>query len=340
MKRFFAISMILMSPVAMSQDLILDAKGEFIYGLPSVKFNPTITGKNVAIQAPLPYFRKIKYYVMDNGTKRYTYEQTRLAFIKVSLNNNTKSALMFNAKTNVSPRLEFGFAKGFESLQSISATSEPITTISGSIFADYQNFKYYDQVAKTYLPEKTNRVSPGIKFNYSWLWQTRFAISASVTYSNAIVTDDLTSYQDRTNTFYVDDKVASNGQVDGYLLPAEPTNNLRFSLALPQFWTSGRLNEVLPFFVTPYGYILLKDGSDATYNAGVTVTLMKDRFFKFDRDENGNLTNSPKYEFVESLSIGYNAFSNSKKDPTYIFISGSLNIGKFFPKRDTIEKPN
>lgn len=256
---------------AIGQDIITDSKGNFIFGMPATTIQPTLSSNNVGISTPLKYISRKMYYIVDRVSLDTvnTMSKSHVIFAKANIVNNTKSTLIFNSKTNYSPSLEIGIAWGFDTLYHPSEKAGLYFTYSASVFGEYQNFNYYDTIAHSFAANKTNRISPGIKFNVTAFKGTAFSISASLSYQNSIVTDDLTSYQKRPNTFYFDPNISTNGQNDGYLSPVNPKENFRLSLSLPQFWLSGKENIKLPFVITPYYHGLISKINKPNNNLGI-----------------------------------------------------------------------
>lgn len=317
------------------QDIVTDSKGNFIFGMPATTIQPTLSSNNVGISTPIKYFSRKMYYIVDSTSKDTvnTMSKSHILFAKANIVNNTKSTLIFNSKTNYSPSFEFGIAWGFDTLYHPSEKAGFYFTYSASVFGEYQNFNYYDTISQSFAASKTNRISPGIKGNITAFKGTTFAISASMSYQNSIVTDNLTSYQKRPNTFYFDPNISTNGQNDGYLSPVNPTENLRLSLSLPQFWLSGKWNTKVPFVITPYYHGLISKKNIPNNNFGVVLSILPKPFRKFDRD-NSTYKKDAIFKFAQAFNLGYNFISTGNKDPKFFFVSGTFNLGVFKPKKD------
>ena len=319
-----------------SQEVITDSKGDFIFGVPSTTVQPTLSSNNVGVLTPVSHFYRKIYYVVDENSLDTinTMAKSKLIFAKFNVVDNSKSQLKFNSKINISPSMEFGIAWGFDSLINPSAWGGTYFTYSLSVFASYQNFSFYDSVAKVFSSEKTNRISPGIKGNITMFKGTLFALSGSATYQNSIITENLTSYQLRSNTFYFDANIASNGQNEGFLSPLKSTNNLRLSLSFPQFWLSGSWNNFLPFAVTPYYFGIYSSVIKPNHNAGIILSFIGKRFRKFDRKDSGDFDSEARYKFAQALNIGYNFISTERAEQKYFFVSGTFDLNTFKPKKD------
>ncbi|GAB3577680.1 hypothetical protein [Hymenobacter daeguensis] len=338
MKIFFLFALLVFVVFkSQGQEIVNDPKGNYIFGVPQVKIQSQISSNNIGVSVPLRRFYKKLYYVIDdNNDKVYTMAKSKLLFVKANVVNNSKSTLLFDSKTNVSPALELGLSWGFDSLMCPSIKSGTYKTYSISAFAEYQNFNYYNTTTKSFYERKTNRISPGIKGNFTFFKGTTFAISFSGLYQNSIVTDKLTSYQKRANSFYFDDNIAANGTNEGYISPVEPTQNLRLSVATPVFMISGSDNDRLPFAFVPYYYCLLTSGEDL-HNAGIILSFIGKRFREFDRNSNGSIKKDARYEFAQALNIGYNIIGAGSKDPNYFFVSGTFNLSNVKAKPKVIK---
>ncbi|SDK43135.1 hypothetical protein SAMN05421823_102717 [Catalinimonas alkaloidigena] len=312
----------------MAQDVITDSKGNFIFGVPTTTIQPELSSKNVGFTAPIHQFYRKMYYVLDanSGDTINTMAKSQILFFKANAVNNSKSTLIFDKKTNYSPVVELGYSWGFDSLINPSAKAGFYFTYSVSAFGEYQNFNYYDTINDSFSNSKTNRFSPGIRGNLSIFRSTKFVISLSASYQHSIATDNLTSYQNRSNTFYIDDNVASNGTNDGYFSPIDPTRNYRLSISLPQFWISSSLGSKLPFALTPYYYVNISDVYIPKNNFGIVLSFLSKKFDRFDRNSNGSFNSEARFAFAQAFNIGYNIVSAGSKDPNYFFVSGTFSL--------------
>lgn len=329
MKKHLLYLFLVVASTSHAQDLVTDHKGDFLFGVPTLAVQTEVTSKTAGVSIPI--FPRYSYYYVqpkeDTSKKFYTMRKILVPSLKINVVNNSKSILIFDGKTNYSPSAELGLSWGFDSLFAPSRFRGLYSTFAIAITGEYQNFKYYDKVTQSFIPGRTNRVSPGIKLNASFFKGTAWAASFSLSGNYSIVTDELTSFQNLTNTFYTDQNIATNGTNDGYIAPGDPTKNIRFSVSVPQFWISGRKNSRFPFVVVPYYSLIHRIDASTTHNAGIVASFIPKRFRGFDRDDNGNFIET-FYQFSKSLGIGYNALSNSKKDPHFIFISGTFAIGQ------------
>lgn len=335
MKKYILVSAFLIGLMnAKSQDVITDSKGNFLFGVPTTTVQPQLSSSNVGITTPIRNFYKKLYYVVDKTTKDtiYTMAKSKILFTKANVVNNSKSTLLFNSKTNYSPSLEVGLSWGFDSLINPSSKAGFYKTYSVSVFGEYQNFNYYDTITQSFGAKKTNRISPGVKANITIFRQTKFAISLSGTYQYSILTDKLTSYQNRPNTFYFDNNISSNGQVDGYISPVKPVSNYRISVSSPQFWLSGKWNKKLPFALTPYYFGVFANGQLPNNNLGIVLSFLGKGFYKYDKNSDGKYDKSARYKFTQALNLGYNIISTGNKDPRYFFVSGTFSLAAFKPK--------
>ncbi|WP_298308622.1 hypothetical protein [Flavobacterium sp.] len=333
-KKHLTFILLLLSQISFAQDLISDPKGNFIFGIPTTSLTPQISSNNIGIVSPI-WYRSTKQFYVENKSERVninTLKKSKLLYGKINVVSNNKNTLIINEKTNYSPSAEIGFSWGFDDLTAPSAKAGLYFTFSAATFAEYQNFRYYDTENKVISENRTNRISPGIKINSSIFRSTSFSVSTSLSYQNSIITDNLISYQNKSNTFYNDSNVASNGNIDGYLTPINPTENYRFSLASTQFWISGQKNNFLPFAITPYYYGTYSNNNKPINNAGLILSFLNKRFRKFDRKADGTIDRAANYKFDKILNIGYNLISNSPTNPNYFFLSGSFNLNVFKPK--------
>lgn len=100
--------------------------------------------------------------VVDSPANRlYTMAKSSTLNVKGNIVSNNDEALTFSKSTNISPKLEFGFNRAFDSLINPSRISL-YSSFSVSVFGEYQSLKTYDTIAKTFTLENTRRVSPGI----------------------------------------------------------------------------------------------------------------------------------------------------------------------------------
>jgi hypothetical protein len=336
MRQFFLLLVLLFFiEKSYAQDVITDSKGNFLFGVPTTTIQPQISSNNVGITSPIKNFYKKLYYVVydDSNDTVYTMAKSKVFFVKANVVNNTKSTLIFNGKTNFSPSMEIGLSWGFDSLINPSSKAGFYKTYSVSVFGEYQNFNYYDTITQRFGSAKTNRISPGIKANLTLFRLTKFAISLSGTYQHSILTDNLTSYQKRPNTFYFDTNVSTNGQNDGYLSPVQPQSNYRLSLSIPQFWLSGRNNKKLPFAVTPYYFGVFAKGQAPNNNFGIVLSLLGQSFDRYDKKSDGSFDKTAKYKFAQALNLGYNFVSTGSKEPRFFFVSGTFSLAAFQPKK-------
>ncbi|HEX6193756.1 MAG TPA: hypothetical protein VFZ42_15380 [Chitinophagaceae bacterium] len=345
MKKFLAaLVLAFFNLIAQSQDLITDLKGNFLFGVPTTTIQPQLSSNNVGVTTPITYAYRKMYYVTDpsTGESFNTMQKSKVAFTKFNVVSNSKSTLVFNKRTNVSPILELGFAWGVDTLYHPSAKKGTYFTISASVFGEYQNFKYYDTITQTFGKEKTSRISPGIRCNVSIFYSTAMAISFSAMAQKSVLTDNLKNYEKRSNTFYFDNNVTTNGQNDGYLLPITPIENYRISISAPQFWFPWAHNKKLPFVVTPYYFGTFSKGNIPNNNAGIILSFLPAPFRRFDRNKDGSLKPDSKFKFDKIINLGYNHISSGNKDPRYFFVSGTFNLGVFKPKpkNDFAADPN
>jgi hypothetical protein len=334
-KFYFLLGLIFFTSKAITQDVITDSKGNFLFGVPTTTIQPQISSNNVGITSPIRNFYKKLYYTVNDDTNDtvYTMAKSKVFFIKANVVNNTKSTLIFNGKTNYSPSMELGLSWGFDSLINPSSKTGFYKTYSVSVFGEYQNFNYYDTITQRFGENKTNRVSPGIKANITLFRLTKYAISLSGTYQYSILTDKLTSYQKRPNTFYFDNSISTNGQNDGYISPVEPIGNYRLSLSVPQFWLSGKNNKKLPFAVTPYYFGVFAKGQAPNNNIGIVLSLLGQSFHRYDNNSDGSFDKNARFKFAQSLNLGYNFISTGNIDPQYFFVSGTFSLAAFKPKK-------
>lgn len=327
--------LIFSSAFVRAQDVITDPKGNFIFGVPSTTIQPQVSSSNVGVQIPIIFFSKKLYYIVDRNTSDtiYTMAKSKVLFMKANVVSNSKSTLIFNAKTNYSPSIEIGHSWGFDSLMVPSSKAGFYMTYAASVFAEYQNFNYYDTTTQAFSPTKTKRISPGIRGNFTVFKSTKFAVSFSASYQKSINTDNLTSYQKMSNTFYWDTNISSNGQNDGYLSPVDPVKTLRLSLSVPQFWISGNWNKKIPFAVAPYFYGVYADGSESNNNVGVVLSFLGTQFRKYDRNSDNTYNKKARYKFAQAFNIGYNFVSTGSKDPRFFFVSGTFSLSALKPKK-------
>src|SRR5205814_6581571 len=109
-------------------------------------------------------------------------------------------------------------------------------------------------------------------------FRTHSALALNLSYKNSIVVDDLTSYQKKSsNKIYVDNNIATNGEIDGYLNPLSPLSNWRFSFAYPYF-----IDNKLHMALIPYYFIKFGEGIKPKNDAGIMFTFLNETFRNFD----------------------------------------------------------
>lgn len=320
---FFIGTLLLVINNAGAQDIATDNKGEPIFTVPSSKrIIPEVALKNIGINFTPFHLNKVKYYVMDNGSKYYTMDKSTVINVKANLIDNDDDVFTIAKGTKLTPHVEIGFARSIDALINPRKINK-YYTFSGSVFADFQSFDLYDTLTQKFLP-KYRRTSFGARMGMNIFFKTKSAIALNMSYKNAIVTDEETPYQKRaSNTIYTDNNILTNGTTDGYLSPLDPTENLRFSVAFPQF-----IKSSLPLAITPYYFVQLAEGSSPRNNAGLLFTILNDRFRDFDNNNGTDRNASKKYSFESAFSVGLNLISTGSSNRSFLFISGTISLGK------------
>ncbi len=314
---------------AMSQDVATDNDGKPIFVLPSTKkILPEVALNTVGFSYTPFHLKRVKYYVMEGGVKKYTMYKSTTINLKASIIGNDEDVLLIGKDMKVAPHFEIAFNRGIDTLINPSRINK-YYTFSAVLFADVQSFDLYDTVNKKFLADKYRRTSIGGRVSYNQFFGTRSALALNLSYSNSIVTDDLTSYQKRSsNELYVDGNIATNGTTDGYLSPVSPVSNWRFSIAYPQFLGGKSRMAIIPYYFVKFG-----EGLTPKNNAGVLFTILNDKFRNFDKP-NGSYDQSARYTFETAFSIGLNLISTGTEKKNYIFLSGTVSFGKSKPKSD------
>lgn len=165
--------------------------------------------------------------------------------------------------------------------------------------------------------------------------RTSFALAFTASYQRSFVTDELIPVAERAATFYVDNTIATNGKAVGYVGPFEAKDNWRLSTALPLFSLSGEKNEIFPFAPTPYYFVRISEGSKPNHNAGILLSFLPKRFYKFDKVLGTDTYNpAARYKFKGALTLGYNLISSGKDDQRYFFVGGTFTLGDTKAKKE------
>lgn len=314
---------------ALSQEIATDNDGKPIFVMPSTKkILPEVALNNFGFSYTPLHLKRVKYYIRDEtNSKQYTMYKSSVISMKASIVGNDEDILLVGKDMKFTPHFEIGFSRGFDTLINPSRVKK-YYTFSAVLFADLQSFDLYDTVNKRFLPEKYKRTSMGGRVSYNIFFGTKSALALNLSYTNSIVTDDLTAYQKRSaNELYVDGNIATNGTTDGYLSPIAPVSNWRFSIAYPQFLNKSKM-AIIPYYFVRFG-----EGLTPKNNAGVMLTMLNDKFRYFDKPK-GKYDQSARYTFETAFSIGLNLISTGSEKKNYIFLTGTLSIGKSTPKKD------
>lgn len=314
---------------ASSQDVATDNGGKPIFTIPSTKkIIPEVALNNLGLSYTPLHLKRVKYYVVENNDRKYTMYKSTTINLKGNIVSNDEDVLLIGKDLKVTPHIEIGLNRGFDTLINPSRIGH-YYTLSGALFADFQSFDLYDTTTKKFL-DKYHRTSYGGRVSLNIFYGTKSAIAFNLSYQNSIVTDDQTSFQKKSsNTIYVDNNVATNGTTDGYLSPVSPSKNWRFSIAFPQFLNSSKNLTLIPYYFVKFG-----EGITPKNNAGIMFTILNDKFRNFDRP-NGVFDQSARYTFETAFSVGLNLLSTGTDKHNYIFLSGTLSFGKTKPKVDT-----
>lgn len=355
MKKLITILVFLISLISFSQDVISDNKGNVLFSVPLSKFQGQVSLSKLELGTRIGRFGIRRYYIPDvdtkitgsSDTRLFTMQKSFMPFMKVGLVSNTESALKIRGKLDLSPTFETGISYGFDSLLNPSYKKGTYWAFSLSYTGKFQGLDFYDTISKTFLG-KSKRWSSGIKGFATVFFGTYMAFTLSGSIERSIVTDDLTSYQKRSNTFYYDNQISSNGKADGYFSPVNPTNNYRLSLSIPYFIgairkDSNALARRYPLIVAPYYFGIFSNASLPNHNVGVTLSFLDAKFRRFDVDFHNNplKKRNEGYVFKQALTLGLNLISTNQKNPIYAFISGTFDISriKWKAKADPNDKP-
>jgi len=316
-------AIIFSSSSTISQEIATDNKGEPIFTVPSSKrVIPEVALKNIGINFTALHLKKITYYVMEQGSKYYTMDKSTVINFKTNLVDNDDDVFTIGKEAKLTPHIEIGIARGIDALINPSKIDK-YYTFSGALFMDFQTFDLYDTVSKTFL-SKYHRTSYGGKVGLNIFFKTKSAIAFNLSYKNSIVTDDQTSYQKKSsNTIYVDNNILTNGTTDGYLSPVDPSKNWRFSLAFPQFLKTRKAFAIIPYYFVKFG-----EGITPKNNAGILFTVLNDKFRNFDAQNAVDPGRKDTYSFETAFSVGLNLLSTGGNNNPFLFISGTITIGK------------
>lgn len=313
-----------------AQDVATDNDGKPIFTIPGIKkMIPEVALNNLGLNYTPLHLKRVKYYVLENNERKYSMYKSTTINLKGNIISNSEDVLLIGKDLKVTPHIEIGINRGFDTLINPSRIGH-YYTFSGAVFADFQNFDLYDTANKKFL-DTYHRTSYGAKVNLNIFYGTKSALAFNLSYQNSIVIDDQTSFQKKSsNTIYVDNNIASNGTSDGYLSPVTPSKNWRFSIAFPQFLNSSNLTLI------PYYFVKFGEGITPKNNAGILFTVLNDKFRNFDRP-NGAFDQTARYTFKTAFSIGLNLLSTGTDKHNYIFLSGTISFGKAKPKVDKIQ---
>jgi len=319
---FLLLVTILTGSSALSQDIATDNKGEPIFTVPSSeRITPEVALKNIGVNFTALRIKKIKYYVMEGTTKYYTMDKSTVININANLVDNDDDVFTISKDAKLTPHVELGISRGIDALINPSKIDR-YYTFSALLFADFQSFDLYDTVTKSFLP-KYHHTSYGGKIGFNMFFKTKSAIAFNLAYKNSIVTDDQTSYQKKSdNTVYADNNIVTNGTSDGYLSPVDPSKNWRLSLAFPQFLKTSKAVAIIPYYFVKFGEGIPKN------NAGIMFTVMNDKFRNFDARNSTDPNRKDTYSFETAFSVGLNLLSRGTKNNPFLFISGTITIGK------------
>jgi hypothetical protein len=327
----FSIFLLVISIKATSQDIATDNEGKPIFTIPNTKkFNPEIALNNLGLDYTPFHLKRVRYFITEgDGQKKYTMNKSTTINLKGNIVNNDEDVLLIGKDMDITPHIEVGINRAIDTLINPSRIGK-YYTFSAALFADFQSFDLYDTINKKFLPDKYSRTSYGGRVSLNIFFRTRSALALNLSYKNSIVTDDLTSFQKRTsNEIYVDNNIATNGEVDGYLTPLAPSKNWRFSIAYPQFLRSSLHLAIIPYYFVKFG-----ESIKPKNNAGIMFTILNDTFRDFDKKKNGQYDQDARYTFESAFSIGLNLISTGTEKRNYIFLSGTVSFGKTKAKKD------
>jgi hypothetical protein len=308
-----------------SQDIATDNEGKPIFTVPNTKKLTTdIALNNLGLDYTPFHLKRVKYFITDeNGQKKYTMYKSTTINLKGNIVNNDEDVLLFGKDMDITPHIEIGINRAIDTLINPSRIGK-YYTFSAALFADFQSFDLYDTTNKKFLTDKYSRTSYGGRVSLNIFFRTSSALALNLSYKNSIVTDDLTSFQKRSsNEIYVDNNIATNGEVDGYLTPLTPSKNWRFSIAYPQF-----LKGSLHLAIIPYYFVKFGESIKPKNNAGIMFTFLNDTFRNFDKKKDGQYDQDARYTFESAFSIGLNLLSTGSDKRNYVFLSGTVSFGK------------
>ncbi|MCY1517380.1 hypothetical protein D9M68_520590 [compost metagenome] len=328
--------------ITKSQSILTDAKGDPLFVVPtsqtSIKFNAKVIGFDL----PLSTMGTTQFYVYPGNdttkAKVYTMIMSRSWYTGLSFIENSKNVLNFSGKQNLSPAFELGFNRTLEKLQNPALKKGIFYTYSAAFFAKYQHLKVYDKTTKMTLSEEQSRISPGFKTSLNLYRGDRYAFAFNGSWQKMIETDELSTFQKVTDSYYADGNVASNGQIDGYFAPVNPIAQFRFSAAWSYYGIRAfNLRDNSPFSFlnkvqlafTPYYFLTTERFEKTAHYAGMGFSIMPSRVFE-----------AAAAKFSDALTLSYNLVNSSdKKHANFFFISGTFSFGdiknaKYAPKAD------
>jgi hypothetical protein len=327
-------AILISSNLLSAQTFLSDYKGNKLFEVPTTQTAPEISLNKVGVTFGIHPFNTIQYYIMDSNNQRYnTMLKSRELFGNISIfNDNEDEALVFNKNTRISPYFEFGYATTIDELQNPHRKSGSYYTYSVAVFGQMQRLNVYNKDLPSNNESVIKRFSPGARLGLNIFNKDYFAIAFNGSYKREIAVDQLTSYQDITPGFYVDTKVASNGEIDGYLTPVETQHRFRGSVAVPVFWKA--TTKKLQFIPTPYYSMALTRFNKSTHYAGIGISITTSKIYNRDRTLDRE---SLKFSDLASITLGWNFLNSAdKSNGRFLFVSGTFKFGNLKPAKKAV----
>lgn len=305
------------------QQIASDNDGNSLFEVPTTnKLVPEVSLNNIGFAFTPFVFKKTRYYVMKDGKKIFTMDKSTAVDVKMSFSDNDDDILLVGRTLNIRPHFEIGIKRTIDQLNN----PDGITyyTFNGSVFTEFQRFKQYDTLNKTFLKNDYKSWQFGAKVNWNVFFGTKTTIATNISYRNAVDIDNYSAVQDIGDGIYSDDNVTSISEVSAYIAPIRATNQLRISVANPWFTKSFSNLTIIPYYFVNIGEF------SPSHNAGFTLTFLKDRFRKFYK------VNSNPYSFETAFSLGLNLLRSESRNSNILFLSGTASFGK--SRKGAVEK--
>lgn len=319
-----------------AQTLLSDYKGNILFQIPTNLVSPEISLNTLGVSFPVRTFRTYQYYVPATLDKpRYnTMIKSHQIFGGVKFNDgNEDETTVFNLKTRPKLYAELGWTSTIDELQNPQKKFIGFyKTFTIALFAKEQRLNIYNKEISFNSKNVIERLSPGFRVGANFFRKDYYTIALNGSYKREIPVSSLTTYQDITPSFYTDGKIASNGEIKGYLGPADAKHLFRGSIAIPVYWKMAFNSlQIVPI---PYYSVTYTKFEKTAHYGGIGFSVFDKNIYSRDRTtDRGSL----KFSDLASFSVGVNLLNSAdKSNARFIYLSGSVKIGKL---KKAIDKP-